>query len=78
MNKKIFYITITTIFVFLILEGSIIFVVDPYQRYRKPFYNKTVDINAYDLIPGILKNYEYTSLIMGSSMNQNTLSKENR
>lgn len=76
MNKKIFYITVTIIFVFLILEGSIIFIADPYQRYRKPFYNKTVDINVYDLIPGILKNYEYTSLIMGSSMNQNTLSKD--
>lgn len=74
--KKIFYITISTIFIFLLLEASIIFIVDPYQRYRKPFYNKIVTLDAYKLIPGILRNNNYTSAIIGSSMSQNFVSKE--
>ncbi|MFK4784363.1 hypothetical protein [Fusobacterium sp. MFO224] len=76
MQKKMFKTTMVMIFIFIILEGSIIFIIDPYQRYRKPFYNKTVYLDGYQLNQGILKNYKYTSLIVGSSMNENTLSKE--
>lgn len=77
MQKKIFNTTMIIIFIFIILEGSIIFIVDPYLRYRKPFYNKVVIATGnYSSVPGLLRNYEYNSLIIGSSMNQNTLSSE--
>lgn len=76
-SKRIFYrITFLYLFSLIVLAG-IVFLIDPYVRYRKPFYSKTVGATGNPaLYPGILKNYEYDSLILGTSMAQNFKVKE--
>jgi hypothetical protein len=51
--------------------GLLVYVVDPYQAYRKPTLYKPVYDEAYYSIPGIVRHYEYDSLLVGSSMCQN-------
>lgn len=76
-SKKNFY-KITFLYLFsLVFIAGIVFIIDPYVRYRKPFYSKTVGATGNPaLYPGILRNYEYDSLILGTSMAQNFRVKE--
>ncbi|MGL5903414.1 MAG: hypothetical protein ACRCZO_12080, partial [Cetobacterium sp.] len=74
--KKFFFKVIKLNILFILLLATIIYIVDPYQRYRKPFYGKTVSIEQTAINPGLLKNQDYDSIILGSSMAQNFLSRE--
>lgn len=74
-KHKFFQILFLNIFILLLL-GLTVFIIDPYQQYRKPFYNKTVSINQFAINPGLLKHYDYDSIIIGSSMSQNFISEE--
>lgn len=76
MSKNKFYKILLVNLILIFILGGAIFTIDPYQRYRKPFYNKTVSINQIAVNPGLLKNYKYDSLILGSSMAQNFISEE--
>lgn len=58
--------------VFLLFQGSLIYIIDPYIRYRKPIYNKVVSSSGSPaLYSGVLRNYEYDSVVLGTSMAQN-------
>lgn len=78
MKEKEKYIKMILItLLFLIFQGSIIYLLDPYLRYRKPFYNKVVGVSGSPaLYPGVLRNYEYDSVVLGTSMAQNFKVKE--
>lgn len=69
-NKFILIAIISLIF--LLFQGSLIYIIDPYIRYRKPLYNKVVGATGNPaLYPGVLRNYEYDSVVLGTSMAQN-------
>ena len=71
-EKKKFILVVVISLIFLSIQGSIIYLVDPYLRYRKPIYNKIVgSTGSPALYPGILRNYEYNSVVLGTSMAQN-------
>lgn len=71
-EKKKFILVVVVSLIFLSIQGGIIYLVDPYLRYRKPIYNKIVgSTGSPALYPGILRNYEYNSVVLGTSMAQN-------
>jgi len=49
----------------------IVFTIDPYQVYRRPTLYKPLFADAYNTIPGIIRNYDYDGIVLGSSMCQN-------
>jgi hypothetical protein len=52
----------------LFLAAGIVYVVDPFQHYRKAsFYKPVYDYNRY-LNPGLAKNWDYDNVIVGTSM----------
>lgn len=57
----------------LILASSALLTVvfDPCFRYRKPSLYPPVYSDAYDKVPGILRHFDYDSLLIGSSNAQN-------
>jgi hypothetical protein len=57
--------------ILLIIIGAVVYIIDPYQVYRRPTWYKPVFIEAYSTIPGIIRHYDYDSIIVGSSMSQN-------
>jgi len=62
---------LVTTLALLFLIGALVYVVDPFQVYRRPTLYKPVFIEAYSSIPGIIRNYDYDSIVVGSSMSQN-------
>jgi len=74
MNQKKKYVliwlfTATAIFLFVVLVN---YIVDPYQQYRKAsFYPVLYEKNQRYMLPGMIKNYDYDSIVIGSSMTQN-------
>jgi hypothetical protein len=51
--------------------GLLVYAIDPFQVYRKPTWYKPVFIEPYSSIPGIIRHYNYDSIVLGSSMCQN-------
>ena len=50
------------------------YIVDPHYRYRKPFFYDTVYYEVYATAPYFLKNEDYDTLMLGTSMVRNFLS----
>jgi len=50
-----------------------VFTVDPFVRYRKPAFFKPIysSANSRQMIPGVLRHFEYDSVIVGNSQAQN-------
>lgn len=79
MYKK--FVCIATAFIFLFLGGAITINVlhDPLFQYRNPFGSKPFEdsdvyysfLNATYQVPGMAKNFDYDTLITGTSMTQN-------
>jgi len=71
MHKKL----VTIFFIFLALFSSsiiiIILIIDPLQQYRQTQQFRPMYKNANYLLPGIVKNYNYDSIILGSSHTEN-------
>ena len=63
--------TIMTTITVLILAGLTVYVIDPFQVYRKPILGQPVFTDAYSTMPGLIRHYNYDSLVVGSSMCQN-------
>ena len=57
--------------VILLLIGVINYIVDPYQQYRKSTFYKIPYENSRELNAGLAKNFDYDSIIIGTSMTQN-------
>lgn len=59
----------------LIILSVTTFVIDPYQYYRKATSYEPVYLPSSEraMIPGLIKNYDYDSAIVGNSMSENFL-----
>lgn len=70
--KKSFIITITIVIIFLILIAGAVIYVDPFFHYHAPLENfpYLVD-NQLSQNPGMAKNMNYDSVLLGSSMTVN-------
>lgn len=73
--------TVIYFFVFASLPGvvflSIMYIIDPLQLFHKHwFYKNYLVSDMRKQSPGIIKNYEFDSIILGSSMLENTSSQE--
>lgn len=47
------------------------FTIDPFQIYKKATYHKTIFMKGFYLNAGLIKNYDFDSVSIGSSMTQN-------
>jgi len=56
---------------FLAITGLSIYIIDPFQHYRKSSWYQAVYTNELYLNPGIAKNYTYDSIVLGTSMTEN-------
>lgn len=54
----------------------LVFVVDPYYRYRMPFFYDTVYYKVYATAPRLLTSQEYDLLMLGTSMTRNFFIEE--
>lgn len=70
--KKAFYIIITVICTTLSMIIALIILVDPFFQYHKPLsaFHYVID-NQISQNPGMIKNFDYDSVILGSSMTVN-------
>lgn len=77
MSAKKWTILVLIIFaVFLMLEISINYIIDPYMKYHKPSEYGYIISNEIYSNPGIARNYDYNAVILGSSMCENARASE--
>jgi len=56
----------------LVLVAGIVVVFDPFYQYHKPWFGMEAVLNDRDnQVPGTLRNFEYDSVILGSSVSEN-------
>lgn len=73
-NKEFIRLVFVLGSVFILLSIIVNFVIDPFQQYRKPTLYKTFySGNERALNPGLAKNHDYKSVVIGSSMTENFL-----
>ncbi len=70
-NKTHFKYFIYGITVSLFTVVLINYIIDPFQIYRKATFHKTIFMKGFYLNAGLIKNYDYDSVSIGSSMTQN-------
>ena len=76
-NKKIVFTFIITSIVLVVLFFSILFIYDPLKVFHKPWMNKEyLQLNMREQAAGIINNWEYDSVILGTSILECTSSKE--
>lgn len=63
------FVLTTMLIVFTVI--IINFLIDPFQQYRKAMFHKTIFMKNFYLNAGLIKNYNYDSVVIGSSMTQN-------
>lgn len=70
--KKATVIIAVTLFILLCLTAGLVIFVDPFFQYHKPLpsLHYTID-NQLSQNPGMIKNFDYDSVILGSSMTVN-------
>ena len=75
MTNTIFIKILFLTAIFIIGIASLFnFIIDPYQQYRKPILYKTFyGGNQRAFNPGLARNHDYNSIIIGSSMTENFL-----
>jgi len=68
MYKKSVIRTLLFSSIIIGVPGLMNYIVDPFQQYRKPWYNPYFppQIERY-LNPGLAKNYDYDSILIGTS-----------
>jgi len=74
-RKNIRLLILITIIILLTIS-SINFIIDPFQQYRKATFYKTIFMKPFYLNAGLIKNYNYDSIIIGSSMTENFIISE--
>ena len=57
--------------ILLCLSAAIVYVVDPCIRYRRPRFYKPFYVDSEIQLPGMIRNYDYNAILLGSSMSQN-------
>lgn len=68
-NKKWLVLISVGFLVFTLFTSTIVYIVDPYFKYRVK--DHCFFMNEWSVSPGLVKNYNYDTLIIGSSMTQN-------
>ncbi len=63
--------TLAAALALLALAAVAVYVVDPFQAYRKSAWLKPAFTDSYSTMPGLIRHYEYDSVLVGSSMCQN-------
>ena len=53
----------------LAILAVLVYIIDPYYHYRA--YDHKYKIDKIFSVPGVVKNYDYDTIIIGSSMTQN-------
>jgi len=78
MKNKILVITFITLsFLLSSIFFSVLFINDPLKLFHKPWkYEQYLQRNMRQQAAGILNNWEYDSIILGTSMLENTSSRE--
>ena len=69
--KKNIIICLGSFFSMLMIVAIITFLIDPYQHYRKSVFYKPYSFDSRYMVWGMIKNYDYDSLLIGSSMTAN-------
>lgn len=73
-ERKIVIIVVITLLIILTLWGSLVYLVDPFNHYHRPWFGlkefADTSNQAYQIL-GMAKNFEYDSAIVGSSMTEN-------
>lgn len=69
--KKNILISCCVLIAFIFVSGLTTFIIDPLQHYRKASFYEVYTFNQRYLAWGLLKNYEYDSMLLGSSMTEN-------
>ncbi len=73
-NKKFIRFVVVLSSVFILLSILVNFIIDPLQQYRKPtLYHTFYSGNERALNPGLAKNHDFKSVVIGSSMTENFL-----
>ncbi len=76
MMKKILWLLCSGLIPLACLLAAL-YLFDPFQFYHKPYFRKTIfDSNMHYQAAGIINNYEFDSIILGSSIMVNTSSFE--
>ena len=76
-NQRFVISSLLLSFVFLGCLFALLYVYDPLQLYHKPYFRETTFFNEMRIQDkGIIKNYDFNSFILGSSMFANTSAKE--
>ena len=76
-NQRFVISSLLLSFVFLGCLFALLYVYDPLQLYHKPYFRETTFFNEMRIQDkGIIRNYDFNSFILGSSMFANTSAKE--
>jgi len=76
-NKRLVFTFIVTSIALVVLFFSILFIYDPLKIFHKPWMNKEyLQPNMREQAAGIINNWEYDSVILGTSILECTSSKE--
>ncbi len=67
-NIKLFFLVV---FIGMIVVMSINYIIDPLQHYNKASFYKPYPLNQRYMNWGLIKNYEYDTVLTGSSMTEN-------
>lgn len=71
-GRKFVWTSLIGILTLLFLGGAVVFVVDPFYHYHRPWFGMpTVLYNEIYQTSGVADNFEYDSAIVGSSMTEN-------
>lgn len=68
-DKKSFFIFICVLFAGLLAFGVTTYITDPYFHYHKPYFKYMLNNERYQN-DGIVKNFDYNAMIVGSSMTE--------
>lgn len=76
-DKRLILIFFNLFFLLAVIFLSIILLVDPLRLYHKPYFCKNEIFDNMRLsVAGLIKEYDFDSVILGTSMLENTSSKE--
>ncbi|MEG1524371.1 MAG: hypothetical protein RRZ24_00145 [Clostridia bacterium] len=71
-NQKWFITVMITLLIVLLFIGTLVAIVDPFFHYHKPLSSLAYPINnSFYQNPGIVRNFGYDSIVLGSSMAHN-------
>ncbi|MEE1085761.1 MAG: hypothetical protein U0L05_01100 [Schaedlerella sp.] len=75
-HKTFVTVTLTGIILILLIVSVVVYTVDPYQLYHSPKHSLAykMETNSFSYYnPGIAKNYDYDTVVTGSSMSRSFL-----